>query len=56
MISKSIAIKVLNLATATGADFAEIFLEETLTNSLSLENGLVETSTSNISYGAGIRF
>ncbi len=55
MISKSIAIKVLNLATATGADFAEIFLEETLTNSLSLENGLVETSTSNISYGAGIR-
>jgi TldD protein len=55
MISKSIATKVLNLATATGADFAEIYLEETLTNSLSLENGLVETSTSNISYGAGIR-
>jgi TldD protein len=55
MISKSIAIKVLNLATATGADFAEIYLEETLSNSLSLENGLVETSTSNISYGAGIR-
>jgi len=55
MISKSIAIKVLNLATATGADFAEIYLEETLSSSLALENGKVETSSSGISYGAGIR-
>lgn len=55
MISKSIAIKVLNLATATGADFAEIYLEETLSNSIALENGKVETSSSGISYGAGIR-
>ncbi len=55
MISKSIAAKVLNLATATGADFAEIYLEETLSNSLALENGAVETSTSNLAYGAGIR-
>ena len=55
MISKSIAIKVLNLATATGADFAEIYLEETLSSSLALENGQVETSSSGISYGAGIR-
>jgi len=55
MISKSIALKVLNLATATGSDFAEIYLEETLSASLSLENGAVETSTSNITYGAGIR-
>ena len=55
MISKSIAIKVLNLGLATGADFAEIYLEETLSNSLSLENGQVETSSSNLSYGAGIR-
>ena len=55
MISKSIALKVLNIALATGADFSEIYLEETTSNSLSLENGQVETSTSNLSYGAGIR-
>jgi TldD protein len=55
MISKTIALKVLNIATATGADFAEIYLEETLSNSISLENGQVEASSSNLSYGAGIR-
>ncbi len=55
MISKSIAMKVLNIATETGADFAEIYLEETLSSSISVENGQVDTSTSGLAYGAGIR-
>ena len=35
MISKSLAIKVLNAALATGGDYAEIYLEETVTDTVS---------------------
>ena len=38
MISKKLAIEVLNLATATGADFAEIYLEEDKTISINIDN------------------
>ncbi len=55
MISKSLAQKVLNEALATGGDYAEIYLEETNSESLVLENGKVETSGNRKSYGAGIR-
>ena len=39
MISKEIAKNVLNAALATGADFAEIYLEEVQTNSIAMDNG-----------------
>ena len=55
MISKNIAIKVLNEGLSTGADFAEIYLEETFTISIEMDNGEVKTINSGISYGAGIR-
>ena len=55
MISKKVALEVLNLATATGADFAEIYLEETKSTNLSLDNGKVEACQDSITYGAGIR-
>ena len=55
MISKKIAQEVLNAALATGADFAEIFLEETKVETISLDNGNCETATNSIVYGAGIR-
>ena len=55
MISKKLAIDVLNEALATGADYAEIFYEDSHSYSLSLENGKVETSTSNIMNGVGLR-
>lgn len=55
MISKSIAIKVLNLATSTGADYAEIYLEENNKSSLAIDNGKVESSSNSLTYGAGIR-
>ena len=55
MISKSLAIQVLNLALSTGGDYAEIYLEETTPESFMLENGHVESSSAPQSYGCGLR-
>ena len=55
MVSKKLAIDVLNEALATGADYAEIFYEDSHSYSLSIENGKVETSSSNIMNGVGLR-
>ena len=55
MVSKKLAIDVLNAALATGADYAEIFYEDSHSYSLSIENGKVETSSSNIMNGVGLR-
>ena len=55
MISKSLAIKVLNEALSTGGDYAEIYLEETNPESIMLENGHVENVSNPQGYGCGIR-
>lgn len=55
MISKKLAIEILNLGLATGADYAEIFYEDSSVYSLSIENGKVETSHNGITNGVGIR-
>lgn len=55
MISKKLAIEVLNCGLATGADFAEIFIEEKLSSGISIDNGKVENASINKTYGAGIR-
>lgn len=55
MISKKLAIEVLNLATSTGADFAEIYLEENNTSSIMLDNGKVQSCQDSLTYGAGVR-
>ena len=55
MVSKKLAIDVLNEALATGADYAEIFYEDSRDYSLSIENGKVETSNSNLRNGVGLR-
>ncbi|HPV69863.1 MAG: TldD/PmbA family protein [Bacilli bacterium] len=55
MIGKSLAIDVLNAGLASGADFAEIYLEQNNSSFLSLENGKTESSLSSTTYGAGIR-
>ena len=55
MISKKLAQLVLNAALSTGADFAEIFIEETYVENISLDNGNCETATNSVIYGAGIR-
>ena len=55
MLSKKLAIEVLNEALATGADYAEIFFEDSYSSGLSIENGKVETASSNSMCGVGLR-
>lgn len=55
MISKKLAIDVLNESLSTGADYAEIFFEDSTYYVTSLENGKVETSTSGSACGVGLR-
>ena len=55
MVSKKLAIDVLNAALETGADYAEIFYEDSRSYSLSIENGKVQTSSSNVMNGVGLR-
>ena len=55
MISKTLAIEVLNEALKTGADYAEIFYEDSNSYRVSLLNGKVESSTSGSMCGVGLR-
>lgn len=55
MISKSLAEKILNVALATGGDYAEIYLEQNNAETIDLDNGIVESFSRPESYGAGIR-
>ncbi|HHT66863.1 MAG TPA: TldD/PmbA family protein [Erysipelotrichaceae bacterium] len=55
MISKKLAINVLNEALSTGADYAEIFYEDSSSHTVVIENGKVETSSSNSMCGVGLR-
>mgnify|MGYP000244040243 FL=1 len=55
MLSKEIAQQVLGRCLVTGGDFAEIFEEDTIDNSISILNGKVENSIGGRSYGIGIR-
>ena len=55
MISKKLAIEVLNVALSTGADYAEIYYEDAYAKGIALENGKVDGSTSATSTGVGLR-
>ena len=55
MISKSQAINILNAGLATGADYAEIFIEDKVSHSILVENGKVDSSVLARTYGAGVR-
>ncbi|MCL2571563.1 MAG: TldD/PmbA family protein [Defluviitaleaceae bacterium] len=55
MLDKNLANDVLTAAMSTGGAFAEIFVEETARNVISLINNTVEKSRSGIDYGVGIR-
>ena len=55
MLSKEIAQKVLGRCLITGGDFAEIFEEDSLDNSIAILNGKVENSIAGRNYGIGIR-
>ncbi|MGC8465240.1 MAG: TldD/PmbA family protein [Acidimicrobiales bacterium] len=55
MIDQELANRVLNVALAKGADFAEIFVEDRRGSSLSFEDRRVESVSDVISRGAGLR-
>jgi len=54
-ISDSLCQKVLVKALSKGGDFADLYFEHTITNSLSLEDGKVNRAYSDVSLGVGIR-
>lgn len=55
MLNKKLAIEILNSALSTGADFAEIFYENSSNYSLMIENDVVEQSHDSLNEGVGIR-
>lgn len=55
MLDRNIINDVLTEAISTGADFSEIFLEDTFFSNISIGDRKIEAATSGINYGAGIR-
>ena len=55
MISKEIASQVLSKCLITGGDFAEIFAENTYSQSFRMANGKVLQAVTNNVHGVGIR-
>ena len=55
MINKSVAEAVLLSAVSEGAEFAELFVENNVKNSIGVVNGKVERANSGTDYGCGIR-
>ncbi|GAA5535162.1 TldD/PmbA family protein [Deinococcus aluminii] len=55
MLSQTLAAEVLSLARGGGADFAELFAEDTLTTTLRLHQGEVKDAGGGNLFGAGLR-
>jgi TldD protein len=55
MISKELCERVLQKAASTGADYAEIFAENTVNHSINLISGKVDSISDTVVAGAGIR-
>lgn len=55
VINKAVAEAVLLSAVSTGAEFAEIFAENNVKNSIGVVNGSVERANSGVDHGCGIR-
>lgn len=55
MLDKDVARKVLDACLETGADFSEIFFEDTFSTNTQLISGKVESASEKNVYGAGIR-
>lgn len=55
MLNKAQGLRILQKGLATGADYAEIFIEDKTSQNIVVENGKVETSSINRIYGAGVR-
>lgn len=55
MIDKSLISSILDAMSSNGANFAEVFIEESKGNSISLLNGKVENASGGVSQGIGLR-
>ena len=55
MLDKQLVHDVLTAALATGGDMAEIFMENTVKDSIVMTNGQVEKANWGIDYGLGLR-
>lgn len=55
MLSQGTIEKILTAALKTGGDFAEIFVEDKTSSSLTMTGGIVEKAISGRDFGAGIR-
>lgn len=55
MLEKSILQEVIIKALKTGGDFAEIYIEEAIINSIHMTDGRIENVLSGRDFGAGIR-
>jgi len=55
MISKEIAERVLGVCLRTGGDFAELFVEDTVGNSLQVTGAEVSDASTRQSFGAAVR-
>ena len=55
MVSKKLAKSILDICVSTGADFAEIFAENTYSQVFRMANGKVLEAVNSNTYGVGIR-
>src|SRR6056297_3287724 len=55
MLTKSVVENILSTALINGGDFAEVFVEDKITNSINLVNGKIDSANTGIDYGIGIR-
>lgn len=55
MLKKTAVEHILTAALESGADFAELYAEETKRSSIAMVNGRVETALGGLDYGAGVR-
>lgn len=55
MISKKLALEVINDSLSTGADYSEIFYEDSSNQSVVVENGKVNVANSSSTCGVGLR-
>ncbi|MDX2431511.1 MAG: TldD/PmbA family protein, partial [Bacteroides sp.] len=54
-VSPQMLQKVIAEAMSKGGDYADLFFEHTISNSLGLEDGKVNSANSNVDYGVGVR-
>ena len=55
MISKKLALNIINVGLDTGADFVEVYVEDTSVSSISIDNKVVEGVGASTTNGVGIR-